>query len=276
MQLAFISPTLEEADFLFAREHGFAGVEVNMHIPLGAPTEGEQLVRMEQRSHDIAALAARYDVPVCGVGVWHLNVIDPARARQSLQYYERVVKFANAIGCKVVYHGSGSIRGATNDTMTSQYRHAAERIMELSATYNVRPCLYSAKIVNFAWDPSTWDDLFGSLPGMGLKYDPSHLFEEFAASSTYYEALQRFATKFPGRIYHVHLKDVLRVPGGKVTEDVPPGFGHVEWRTIFGILYSCGYDGFVSLEPRGRWLLNENSRKHALLLGKRYFGSLLL
>jgi sugar phosphate isomerase/epimerase len=89
--------------------------------------------------------------------------------------------------------------------------------------------------------PAAWERALRELPGVGIKFDPSHPIQggrdwkaELLAAGPH--------------LMHAHAKDVLQV-GGKFVADPNPGLGDIRWEEFFGILYHVSFDGAVCIEP---------------------------
>lgn len=101
-------------------------------------------------------------------------------------------------------------------------------------------------------------------PHLGVNMDPSHyvLYRNDAAW-----AVRQFGDK----IKHVHLKDVVGVPGesGKAFLFPLLGEGMVDWGAFFQALDDIGYEGYASVEfesfTYGRQILNNDPVKTAAL-----------
>ncbi|MGQ9731685.1 MAG: sugar phosphate isomerase/epimerase family protein [Candidatus Zipacnadales bacterium] len=81
-------------------------------------------------------------------------------------------------------------------------------------------------------------------PYLGLNFDPSH-YELYDNDIPY--AVQQWRE----RIFHVHLKDCVGVPGGLPGESfIFPllGEGTIDWAAFFRALDDIGYDGYLSVE----------------------------
>jgi sugar phosphate isomerase/epimerase len=99
-------------------------------------------------------------------------------------------------------------------------------------------------------------------PAVGVLYDQANI--AFFPAEEYQEALALLA----GRIYHVHVKDLVYREGAgplvcsevaTVDESVRtvhsriPGEGILDWPAILKGLVALGYDGWLSLEYERRW-----------------------
>jgi sugar phosphate isomerase/epimerase len=272
IKLSFISDDLSEQDMEFAKEAGFAGLEVNVHVPLNMVNEDEPLNQLEMKIDHTRKLLDKYNLKVPGMGIWQLNFIDEQTQARCLSYYNRMLKIVHKLGCPILYHGTGRIHNMVEHQQIDRYLRIAPKILEMSEKYGIRSCIYSANILNVAWKTKWWDILFSQLPTLGLKYDPSHLFHE---EKPYLEPLSTLLSKYGLRVYHVHIKDVLRINGNTSIEP-PAGMGDIQWGKIIALLYSYHYEGYLSLEPHGDWNTNKEMRRLGLTLGKKYLDRFLV
>ncbi len=101
-------------------------------------------------------------------------------------------------------------------------------------------------------------------PHLGVNMDPSHyvLYRNDAAWAV---------RQFGGKIKHVHLKDVVGVPGESGKSFLFPllGEGLIDWKAFFQALDEVGYEGYASVEfesfTYGRQILGNDPIKTAAL-----------
>jgi sugar phosphate isomerase/epimerase len=81
-------------------------------------------------------------------------------------------------------------------------------------------------------------------PQLGLNFDPSHY-------ELYGNDVPWAIRQWGDRIFHVHLKDCVGVPGGLPGETFTfplLGEGRVDWSGVFAALDDIGYEGYLSVE----------------------------
>ncbi len=257
----------------FGKKVGFQGLEANVRITLGMEDEDDALQNLEKKVTRIRSNLEHRGLEMAAMGIWQLNFIDENFQNKSFNYYQRALKIAKALSCPVLFHGTGKIDSMPVSEQMARYMTVASKIVKLSENHGVKPCIYSADIVNFAWHPSNWEELFSSVPKLGLKYDPSHLCHKH---DEYIKPLADLLAKYGNRIYHVHIKDVLDIGGDNYIEP-PAGMGDIRWNNILALLYTYGYEGYLSLEPRGiPWFSDSSMRQLGLRLGMKHLQSFLL
>ena len=131
---------------------------------------------------------------------------------------------------------------------------------------------------NYITTPEQWKLVLDEVPGLYLKYDPSHSFVHGGDQGAYL----REAFEWGDRFGYVHIKGVVQLgnsnepqmwklrdlckqhpemeevlmkevmPQVNHYDNPPAGIDSINWRAFFGILYKHGYDGYLSIEPHSR------------------------
>ena len=115
--------------------------------------------------------------------------------------------------------------------------------------------------------PAAWDHVLPQLPGVGIKFDPSHPAYENR------DWMPELVAAGP-HLVHAHAKDVLRI-GGELAQDPNPGLGEIAWGPFFALLYAAGYDGAVCIEPHSQLYTGEK-RYQFLVISQRYLQQFML
>ena len=128
---------------------------------------------------------------------------------------------------------------------------------------------------NYIRTPEQWKLILSEVPGLGIKYDPSHSFIQGGDKGAYMEEGLEWGAHFKyvhvkGVIQsgpsqepnhwkswdlvreHPELKDLFSTasPQRNSAYDNPPaGIDAINWRAFFAILYKYGYDGYLAIEP---------------------------
>ena len=140
---------------------------------------------------------------------------------------------------------------------------------------------------NYIRTPEQWKLVLSEVPGLGIKYDPSHSFVHGGPQGAYLDeglewgahfqyihvkgVIQRGPSLEPehSRTWelvrqHPELKDLLisSDPRHFTSYDNPPaGIDCINWRAFFAILYKYGYDGYLSIEPHSPTWQGEKGEK---------------
>ena len=140
---------------------------------------------------------------------------------------------------------------------------------------------------NYIRTPEQWKLVLSEVPGLGIKYDPSHSFVHGGPQGAYMEEGMEWGSQFK----YVHIKGVIQTGPSKEPEhwaywqllkahpelkeifsadspqrnnsyDNPPaGIDSINWRAFFAILYKYGYDGYLAIEPHSPTWMGEKGEK---------------
>lgn len=114
-------------------------------------------------------------------------------------------------------------------------------------------------------------------PAFGINYDPSHLYWQMLDPVV-------FIYEFADRIYHMHVKESVRVLDGRNSilashlpfgdhrrgwDFVSPGRGGVPFERVFRALNSIGYQGPLSVEWEDNGMIRDQGAPEALALVRR-------
>ena len=231
MKLGFLTDG-NVADVEFAATEGFDCLELALFgdTPL-----------FEDHSAFQKALADK-GVALAAVSLFGQNYFDMAEGEARMTRLKKVIELTAALECPIVVFGAGSTPPGT--TEKDQVTASVEKfrpVIEDAQAKGLTVAFYNCHWENVIDRPSAWDIALPALPGVGVKFDPSHptqmgrdwKAELLAAGS---------------RLKHAHAKDVLNV-GGKFIADPNPGLGDIRWESFFGILNHIEYDGAVCIEP---------------------------
>lgn len=120
-------------------------------------------------------------------------------------------------------------------------------------------------------------EAIGRRPGFGINFDPSHLYWQMVDPIA-------FLHEFADRIYHVHIKESIRLLDGRNGllgshlffgdhrrgwDFVSPGRGGVPFERVFRALNSIRYDGPLSVEWEDNGMSREQGAPEALALVRR-------
>ncbi|NIR00936.1 MAG: TIM barrel protein, partial [Gemmatimonadales bacterium] len=139
------------------------------------------------------------------------------------------------------------------------YTPAAEYAEQLGVSLAVQSCYL---------DSESWDVMFGAVPKLTLKYDPSFSAQ---AGRDYRAEILKYRT----RIAHAHAKDEICV--GRDTDYangivryqyVPAGMGDIHWGSVIALLLEGGYEGDIAIETHSDFWLEH--LEWDLALGKRH------
>jgi len=258
MRIGFICD-LSEEDFRFAAENGFKCVEYNGNVD----------VEFTKKARELAGYVKQYGVEFNMIGLFGRNYIsdDSEERAKHISDAKKCIDFCTEIGSPIFVTGAGeNEKLSIKESAHRAIDHLGE-LVEYGKARGVRVALYNCHWTNFAVGPDAWEIILPALPDLGIKYDPSHTFED---GRDYLVELRDWGS----RVYHCHAKGTLYV-GGKRFPDPNPGFDQTNWGAFFAMLYYHNYQGDVNIEQHsGRWL--EDLKYPGLIFSKRYLEQFVL
>ena len=274
MKLGIIMPPKPDS-FQKAKELGLDFVEFDCN-----PTSffGVPVSELDAAKEELKAASESTGVEVGAVGRWASPVLGPDGEPDPDEWAQvkAVIDFGAYLGakhylCSVNYVKELSYYKnitAAIKILNEIVSYAKERGME-TAIVN---CMMGG---NYIRTPEQWKLVLSEVPGLGIKYDPSHSFVHGGQNGAYLEeglewgahfkychvkgVIQRGDSQEPEHwairdfaMAHPELKDELlsQAFGPDDSYDNPPaGIDVINWRAFFAILYKYGYDGYLAIEP---------------------------
>lgn len=274
MKLGIIMPPKPES-FEQAKELGLDFVEFDCNP---ADFFGAPMAELTARQEELKAASQRAGIEVGAVGRWASHILDENGQVKPAEWDEvkAVIDFGAYLGAKHYLCSVNYVKELSyykNITAAIQVlkdivAYAKEKGME---TAIVNCCMGG----NYIRTPEQWKLVLSEVPGLGIKYDPSHSFVHGGQNGAYLEEGLEWGAHFKychvkGVIQrgdsreeeqwammdlakaHPELKEELiaKTFGGSNWYDNPPaGIDVINWRAFFAILYKYGYDGYLAIEP---------------------------
>ncbi len=274
MKLGIIMPPKPES-FEQAKELGLDFVEFDCNP---ADFFGAPMAELTARQEELKAASQRAGIEVGAVGRWASHILDENGQVKPEEWDEvkAVIDFGAYLGAKHYLCSVNYVKELSyykNITAAIQVlkdivAYAKEKGME---TAIVNCCMGG----NYIRTPEQWKLVLSEVPGLGIKYDPSHSFVHGGQNGAYLEEGLEWGAHFKychvkGVIQrgdsreeeqwammdlakaHPELKEELMAKtfGGSNWYDNPPaGIDVINWRAFFAILYKYGYDGYLAIEP---------------------------
>lgn len=232
MQLGFLTDGRVE-DVAFAARERFDCVELALF--------GDTPLFDDCRA--FARALADHGIALAAVSLFGQNYFHAAEAeRQKLgERLRRVTDLALALGAPLLIAGTGTPPGSGEEAQCLAAVEHLRPAIQAAQARGLKVAFYNCHWENVIDRPAAWERALRELPGVGIKFDPSHPIQggrdwkaELLAAGPH--------------LMHAHAKDVLQV-GGKFVADPNPGLGDIRWEEFFGILYHVGFDGAVCIEP---------------------------
>ncbi len=286
MKLGIIVPPKAES-FDRAKALGLDFVEFDCNPPdfFGVPVAELTAVQEELKT-----ASQRTGVEVGAVGRWASHILDEKGEVKPAEWEDvkAVIDFGAYLGakhylCSVNYVQELSYYQnitAAIHVLNDIVAYAKERGME---TAIVNCCMGD----NYIRTPEQWKLVLSEVPGLGIKYDPSHSFVHGGQNGAYLEeglewgahfqychvkgVIQRGDSREPQQWAmmdflktHPELKDELLAKafaGNNWYDNPPAGIDVINWRAFFAILYKYGYDGYLAIEPHSPTWQGEKGEK---------------
>ena len=233
----------------------------------------------------------RTGVEVGAVGRWASRILDRTGAviQEEWTAVKRVIDFGAYLGakyylCSVAYVEELSYYQnitAAIKVLNQIVAYAKEKGMECA----IVNCMMGG---NYIRTPEQWKLVLSEVPGLGIKYDPSHSFVHGGQKGAYLEEGLEWGDHFK----YCHIKGVIqrgesqepdmwknysfmeRHPELKEEflaqmmhqknnwyDNPPAGIDVINWRAFFAILYKYGYDGYLAIEPHSQIWQGEKGDK---------------
>ncbi len=287
MKLGIISPA-EVQSFDHAKELGLDFVEFDCNPPgyFGKPIPELQAIQA-----DLKAASERTGVEVGAVGRWASRILDEKGQviPEEWEAVKAIIDFGAYLGAKYYLCSCAYVKEISyyqNITCAIKVlkdivAYAKEKGMECA----IVNCIMGD---NFIRTPEQWKLVLSEVPGLGIKYDPSHSFVHGGQNGAYLEeglewgahfkychikgVIQRGDSQEPDMWYkrgllekYPQLQDepgFARGHGDNNWYDNPPaGIDVINWRAFFAILYKYGYDGYLAIEPHSATWRGEKGEK---------------
>ena len=279
MKLGIITPP-EVKSLDYAKSLGLEFIEMDCNCPwMGGPndspyTNAGMLLSMADAFNEGTE---RTGVAVGAAGRWASHVIDSEGKIIESEFDEvkRLIEFCHRTHAGVYCVSVNYVKEL------SYYKNITAAINYLNKVVAEAGKDLDVAIVNccmgdhYIRTPEQWKLVLDEVPGLGIKYDPSHSFVHGGVNGAYIEEGLGWGDRFK----YVHVKGVVQgskqdepkmwkyfdwahdFPGlmdrmrpeieedGKYYDNPPAGLDVINWRAFMAILYKHHYDGMLSIEP---------------------------
>lgn len=294
MKLGMIAAP-EAASFDKAKDLGLSFVEFDCNCAWGGPfdvqpgdlrTDGHALL---EKAPFWREQMERTGVEVGAVGRWASQIIhaDGTINQDELSQVKALIDLTHEVGAKnylvsvnyrenlTLYQNITSAIGYLNEIVTYAKQYGT--------TVSVVNCMMGG---NYIRQPELWRLVLPDVPGLKIKYDPSHSFVHGGPNGAYIEEGLGWGDMFgyihikgvaQGKAYseprswalmaHMRNEELRPQVMKELSElnrwyDNPPaGMDVINWPAFFSILYKHHYDGLLSIEPHSRTWSGELGEK---------------
>lgn len=286
MKLGIISAP-EAQSLVHAKELGLDFVEFDLN-----PTAffGRPLDEITPKLEEIKAAVEETGVEVGAVGRWASHILDANGdvIEEEWSEVKKAIDFGAALGakyylCSVAYVKELSYYKnitAAIKVLNQIVAYAKDKDMECA----IVNCMMGD---NYIRTPEQWKLVLDEVPGLGIKYDPSHSFVHGGEKGAYMKEAMEWGRHFT----YCHVKGVIQLGDSDEAEhwkmyelmmqdpelaeklrptmmmpkhnyDNPPaGIDSINWRAFFAALYMHDYDGYLSIEPHSATWRGEKGEK---------------
>lgn len=287
MKLGIIQPPKAES-LKYAKSLGLDFVEFDCNP---AAFFGRPMAEIAAEQDAILAASKETGVEVGAVGRWASAILDQNGEviPEEWEEVKAVIDFGAYLGAKYYLCSVAYVKELTYyKNITAAIRvlnqivaYAKERNMECAI---VNCCMGD----NYIRTPEQWKLVLDEVPGLGIKYDPSHSFVHGGERGAYMEE----AIQWGDRFKYCHIKGVIQLGDsreplhwqlrevaekhpelkddpsfsalygkGNWYDNPPAGIDSINWRGFFAALYQHGYDGYLSIEPHSATWLGDKGEK---------------
>lgn len=225
-----------------ALDRGFNVVEWDYNV-------GNDPTDLDAKKEEIKAFMDKNNMSVSAIGRWGPDKYDSEWniIEDELKNQKALVDLCVYFGAPVFMTGVNWIAGKSFDDNCDHARAYLGLIVDYAAEKGVKVCTYNCDWNNFVREPRAWRKIQRLLPGLGIKYDPSHCIN--CGTGEYLDEIEEFGDI----IYHFHVKGTINIKGRHI-DDPPAGLDMTNWNEVLGILYARHYEGVLSIEPHsGVW-----------------------
>lgn len=287
MKLGIISAP-EAASLEHAKELGLDFVEFDCNPPAFF---GKPMAEIVKEQEAIKAASEKTGVEVGAVGRWASRILDEKGEVIPEEWDEvkTVIDFGAYLGAKYYLCSVAYVKELSYYKNITAAIKVLNQIVAYAKEKNMECAIVNCMMGdNFIRTPEQWKLVLSEVPGLGIKYDPSHSFVHGGPGGAYLDeglewgehfkychikgVIQRGESEEPqmwaNRALmeaHPELKDIFapQMYERKNTwyDNPPAGIDVINWRAFFAILYKYGYDGYLAIEPHSQTWQGEKGEK---------------
>jgi sugar phosphate isomerase/epimerase len=265
MKLGFIADNdlkAVEADSLFAKEHGFDGLEHNYWGDF-KDLSPDTVARMR-------SIHEKHGLRASMLGIWGWNHLSPDKAVRDEAHamLNRAIDFAKILAADVVVTGAGDIPGEPVGRKVAEFLKVFPPFLDRARHAGLNIAFYAVHGASFLDSLETYERIWEHIPDVKIKFDPANWQHH---GDDYLAVVRRYGHK----IGYVHIKEHLSLAGQLVSQP-PAGMGDIHWGKVLAFLYEHSYTGWLSIEPHGPIWSHGPMRHNMILLTKRYISQFLI
>ena len=232
------------------KEKGFECFELNFHMSYGDTV-------LEELAEEVKKELDGTDIRIAAIGAYR----NPLMYESHVEELKKAIDAAHLFGTNIVSTFAGAIEGRSVEEAMPVFgkvfgelvRYAGDKGVKIAIENCPMDGTWNHNTCNIGYSPRAWEMMFNTVNSdcLGLEWEPAH------AMSQLIDPIPELR-KWAGKVFHVHGKDAsidwdgIRHEGimcGKnFMPNRTPGFGDTNWRDVFSILRSAGYEGDLCIE----------------------------
>lgn len=251
---------------------------------------GGPVAEITKERDAIKAASEKTGVEVGAVGRWASHILDGDGNIIAEEWNEvkAVIDFGAYLGAKYYLCSVAYVPELSYYQNITAAIKVLNQIVAYAKEKNMQCAIVNCMMGdNYIRTPEQWKLVLSEVPGLGIKYDPSHSFVHGGKNGAYIEEGLEWGQHFAychvkgvvqgdafsepeeWRAYDLirkypELKDEFmgRRQEGRTWYDNPPaGIDVINWRAFFAILYKYGYDGYLAIEPHSQTWQGDKGEK---------------
>jgi sugar phosphate isomerase/epimerase len=184
----------------------------------------------------------QHQIKLASLGRWGTDRISKDGINQAeYEIDAELIEIAHQLGSPVYVTGCNYIDTISYESNLSYAIQYLKGLKSLTDAKGIKLAVYNCRWNNFIVGPDEWHVILNQLPGIGIKYDPSHAIRD---QQDYLKELYDFGA----HVFHIHLKGSLIIDQ-KVVDDPPAGLDSTNWPAFMALLYYLNYQDALSIEP---------------------------
>ncbi len=231
-------------------EMGYECFALNYHMEFGDKDLAAVLERLKK-------VTGGKPVEISSIGYY----CNPLQNEEQLHTLEHFIDNAHLFGTDLVTTFAGALEGRPVEEAIPVYKKVFGELAKRAEAKGVRLAIencpmdgvWNRTTCNIGFNPKAWEMMFCAVdsPAIGLEWEPAHQMIQLIDPIPQLE-------QWVGRIYHLHGKDAkidwkrIREYGVFGAEEFvlsrTPGYGDTDWRDVFHVLYSSGFEGDLCVE----------------------------
>ena len=248
---------------------GYECFSINFHMSLGG-------IMLEDLATQVKELLSSSNAYVATLGLY----CNPLQYDEHVKELEYVIDSAKHFGANMVSTFAGGLEGRSVEECMPAYKKVFGELAKKAEAQNVTIAIENCNMGgdwykvtdNIAFNPKAWEMMFNEVdsPNIGLEWEPGHQMVQLIDPIPQLKEWAKKVVHLHGKDANVSMYDVSKygiLGAERFAQQRTPGFGDLDWRQVFTILYQNGYEGSICVEgfhdPIYKGELEIAGQKHA-------------